>query len=363
VTETLRSLAAAPQRPPLAAGAGAPEDLRDGRVRLLGIPFFGTIIPNATGLFGHLGPRDPAYWAGYAWFVLLAYVVWQGNRWLWIRQRRHFDWFRHPARKVVALLFASVFYTAPVTVLMLWLWYRVAPLPAIDWTAIRVVAAVNVICVIFITHVYETAYLIQQRESDLLAVERLDRARAEAELQALRTQIDPHFLFNSLNTLAHFVDHDPRRARQFTERLAEIYRYLLRNRDRDLVPLADELAFAERYVELLRLRFGDALRLEVEADGRQAAMLPPMALQVLLENVVKHNEMQEASPLPVRIRRRGDRLEVANLRRPKREPARPSGLGLANLAERAQRLSGRPLEVVGEGDEFRVAVPLVEAVP
>ena len=363
MTESLRSAAAPSHRLPLADDGAGLEDLRDGRVRLLGVPFFGTIIPNATGLFGPLGPRDPAYWLGYAWFVLLAFVVWQGNRWLLIRQRRHFDWFRNPARKVAALLFASVFYTAPVTAAMLWLWYLAAPLPAVDWFAIRLVAGVNVVCVVFITHVYETAYLIQQRESDLLAVERLDRARAEAELQALRTQVDPHFLFNSLNTLAHFVDHDPRRARQFTEGLAEVYRYLLRNRERDLVPLADELAFAGRYVELVRLRFGDALRLEVEADGAASALLPPMALQVLLENVVKHNEVGPGAPLPVRVRRRGDSLEVANGRRPKREAPRSSGLGLANLAERALRTSGRPLEVVEEAEEFRVLVPLVEAGP
>lgn len=337
-------------------------DLRDGRVRLLGIPFFGVIVPHATGLFGPLGPRDPVYWLGYLWFVLLSFLIWHGNRYFLIRQRRHLDWFDQPVRKVIALLFASALFTAPLTVLMLVAWYRFAGFPAVDWPVVQAVTVANVVCVIFITHVYETVYLIRQREGDLLAVERLERGKAEAELQALKTQVDPHFLFNSLNTLSHFVDRDPPRARQFTDGLAEIYRYLLRHRDRELVPLADELAFAARYVELLRLRFGDAVELVVEGAA-EAALLPPMALQVLLENAVKHNEVRSEEPLAVRVRRDGDRLEVSNPLRPKRSAQIPGGLGLANLRARAERATGRPLRVEQVAGEFRVSVPLVEGAP
>jgi sensor histidine kinase YesM len=337
-------------------------ELRDLGIRLAGIPFFGIVIPNLTGLFGPLGPREPAYWLGYAWFVLLSGLIWQGNRFFLVQQRRHYDWFRHPWLKVSLLLFANVFWTAPLTVAMLVAWYRFSPLGGVDWPAVRVVALANVVCVVFITHVYETVYLIQQREDDLVAVARLDRARAEAELLALKSQVDPHFLFNSLAALAHLIPRDPRRAVAFTEGLAETYRYILANRQRDLVPLAEEMRFLEAYGELLRLRFGDAVRVSGDGLGDiEGFLVPPISLQVLLENAVKHNAFGPRAPLEVRVRREGDRLLVANGRRAK-SSARPSPrVGLRNLDERCRRITGRGLEIHSDEGTFRVSLPLLRA--
>jgi sensor histidine kinase YesM len=321
-------------------------ELKDLGIRLVGIPFFGVVIPNLTGLFGPIGPREPAYWAGYAWFVLLSGLIWQGNR-LFLVQ-------------VSLLLFANVFWTAPLTVAMLVLWYRFSPLGDVDWAAVRVVALANVVCVVFITHVYETVYLIQQREDDLVAVARLDRARAEAELLALKSQVDPHFLFNSLAALAHLIPRDPRRAVAFTEGLAETYRYILANRQRDLVPLAEEMRFLEAYGELLRLRFGDAVR--VSGDGLGDAdgfLVPPISLQVLLENVVKHNAFGPRTPLEVSVRREGDLLLVANGIRAKTSARPSSRIGLRNLDERCRRITGRGLEIRNGDGTFSVSLPLL----
>src|SRR5690606_34942561 len=121
------------------------------------------------------------------------------------------------------------------------------------------------ICVTFVTHVYETVFLIREREDDRLRVARLERAGALAQLDALRSQVDPHFLFNSLNTLNWLIDSDPVRAGRFTETLARIYRYMLKQRAHETVPLRDELDFTEDYLSLLSLRFGAAL--ELRRDG------------------------------------------------------------------------------------------------
>jgi hypothetical protein len=337
-----------------------PGDLRDLRIRLLGILFFGVVIPNLTGLFGPLGPRDAAYWLGYGWFILLSALIWHGNRFFLIQQRRHYDWFHHPARKVILLLFANVFWTAPLTVAMLWAWYRLAGLGATDWPAVRVVTLANVICVVFVTHVYETVYLVQQRESDLLAVARLDRARAEAELLALQGQLDPHFLFNSLGALAQLIPRNPARAVAFTEGLAEMYRYILTHRQQDLVPLEEELAFASAYGELLRLRFGEAIRVSAGAGTDAAGFLvPPISLQLLLENAVKHNAFDATVPLEVRMRLDGDRVEVTNAIRRRTSARRSSRVGLRNLAERCRRITGRGLEVRDDDGTFAVRLPLL----
>ncbi|HRI18006.1 MAG TPA: sensor histidine kinase, partial [Burkholderiaceae bacterium] len=320
-----------PNQPP-------PVRLEDRPVMALGVLGFGLTIPWLTGLYGPLTPRDGLYWVGTAGFVALAAAIWGGNRWLLFKQREHFDWFSYPWRKLMMLVAANVLYTAPVTVLGLLAWFAAAGLP-VDANALRVVTLMNVICVLFVTHAYETVFLIRERASDLMRVERLERARTQAELGALKAQVDPHFLFNSLNTLGHLIAQDAERAREFCDTLAEVYRYVLDSRQRDLVPLAEELAFVRRYHRLLELRFGDAMPL-VGADALEAAaprwLIAPLALQGLLENAVKHNQASAAEPLPVRLELgdEGAFVSVGNPVRPRLSALPSAGVGLANLDER-----------------------------
>ncbi len=324
---------------------------------------FGLLIPQLSGLFGSLGPGDLRFWAGQAAYLALALAVWAGNRWLLFRQREHFDWFGQPWRKLVMLVVANVLYTAPVTVLGLWLAALLMgqPLPR---AALQLVVAVNVICVLFVTHAYETLFLIRERESDLMWVERLQRARAQAELAALKAQVDPHFLFNSLNTLGHLISHDSARARECCDTLAEIYRYVLAARDHDLVPLADELAFLRQYQRLLELRFDQAVQLQLDPALQAAGarwLLPPLALQTLLENAVKHNRMAQDEPLRLRLGLQGDWVVAHNRRRPRSSALPGSGRGLANLDERCRLLSGRALRVRRSEQDFELDLPLVAA--
>jgi hypothetical protein len=345
-----------------APGRTTATSIADGRVMLLGIPVFGLSIPLLTGLYGPIGPRDAGFWLGCAYFVALSAAIWLGNRWLLLQQRRHLDWFDQPARKLMMLIAANVLYTAPLTGAWLLGWYASVGRPP-DWPAIQLVTLTNVICVIFVTHAYETVFLIRERETDFTRVERLERARVEGELAALTAQIDPHFLFNSLNTLGHVIAHDPMRARDFCDRLAEVYRYVLAARGQQLVPLADELAFLGNYYELLSLRFGVAIDLRVSPDVRRAAedgglALPPLALQTLLENAVKHNQADAQMPLCMEVSRDGDAIRFAHARRPRSSTRIGAGLGLRNLDERCRLLAGRALSVDDTAAAFVVTVPL-----
>lgn len=339
------------------------EALSDRTIRLVGIPAFGIGIPNLTGLFGHLGPSDGLYWLGYVYFVTLSFLIWQGNRYFLLRQREHFDWFHHPARKVMVLLAANVLYTAPLTVAMLRLWYAAPGFERVDGDAVETVTLMNVICVIFITHVYETVYLIQQREDDLLRVERLERARAEAELEALKNQIDPHFMFNSLNTLAHLIDTRHDQARAFCDDLSDVYRYILRHKSTTLVLLADELSFADSYLGLLKRRFGTALDVRLPpVEAVDGALIPPISVQVLLENAVKHNAFSEREPLRISVVLDGRHLTVENDRRPLHAGVSSAGVGLANLNERFELLTRSPIHVHHDERIFRVSLPILHDV-
>jgi len=332
--------------------------LKDVTIRAVMIPVFGVAIPYLTGYFGPYGPRQGKYWIGLAWAIFISFVIWQGNRYLLLRQRRHYDWFQHPFRKILVLAFACIFYTTPCAVIMIRAWYAFAGMPP-DWVAIRTAALACVVCVAFITHVYETVYLIRQREDDMLAVERLERARLQAELDSLKAQVAPHFLFNSLNTLSWLIENDPQRARAFNQNLAEVYRYILVARRREMVPLSEEWTFLTQYCELLALRFADSLSLEFADPGERASQwfVPPLALQLLVENAVKHNEHSTQHPLHVRIGFGENTVTIANNTRRKQSTEESSGLGLRMLDERCRLALGRGIDVLEQAGWFHVSLP------
>jgi hypothetical protein len=355
----------APKPDPGTPPSGRAGVIRDGWLRLAGIPFFGLVIPRFTGLLGKLGPGDPLYWVGTVYFIAVAGLIWQGNRWLLFKQRLHLDWFQRPILKLLLLVAANIVYTAPLTMTLCWAWLRfiAAPFPMENWVKINLATSYVVIAVIFVTHAYETVFLIKERESDQLQLAMVERARLAAELETMKAQLAPHFLFNCLNTLAALIERQPALAATFNQHLADVCRYLLLQKNRDLVPLDDELAFFDSYVALTRLRFPRSIlvaRRDLDDPAVRADLLvPPASLQLLLENAIKHNQFSEANPLPVEIRLEGDALVVSNPLRPKSTVLPSTGTGLFNLRERVQLVSGATLLAEAVDGCFRVRLPIV----
>ncbi len=336
----------------------AAQSIDDRLVRAIGIPALGIAIPHVTGLFAGVTVGTAAFWIGTAWFLVLSAAIWHGNRWLLLEQRRHWDWFEHPVRKVVMLMAAIVLFTAPLTVTMLAGWYAWRGAEVV-WPIVQTVVLVNVICVVFVTHVYETVFLIKEREDDRVRALELDRARTRAELDAFLAQVDPHFLFNSLNTLGHLIDTAPQRASEFTAHLAEMMRYVLARRGQTLVTLREELAFVDDFVALMRIRFGATLSVEILDEGADLdARIPPTALQALVDNAIKHNELGEERALRVVARLGARAVSVENERRPRRTTRASAGVGLANLDERVRLTSGRRISIDERDGQFIVTVPL-----
>jgi sensor histidine kinase YesM len=335
--------------------------LNDGLMRLIGIPFFGIAIPNLTGLFGTLSFTDTWYWFGYLYFIVLAAAIWQGNRYLLFRTRKRFTWFDKPIEKLVLLFMNNIFYTTPLTIAWLCMWYNLAGFSAIKWDVILVVALMNVICVLFVTHVYETVFMVKEQQNEQVKNAELKRAKAEAELAALKNQIDPHFMFNSLNTLTHLIKVDGTKALEFTENLAEVYRYILSQKDQTLVLLDDELDFTHKYTDLLHLRFGNALIIKKSFNGTAGKdfLIPPTSVFVAFENAVKHNEISEKTPMHIDVDVRGGNLFISNSIRERKNKAHSSGIGLKNLDERFKLLTGKSIITKREGESFIVELPLI----
>jgi len=337
------------------------KDIGDVRVMKWIVPWFGLIIPNLSGLFGDLSWRDWQYWVGYLYFIAAAFAIWWGNRFIYLRQRDYYDWFNRPFMRILTMLFGLIFYTAPFTLTMCFLWYWSQGLP-VDQNVVVTTELINVIAVIFITNVYETTFLLKDWEDERLRAANLEKLKATAELEALKNQVDPHFMFNSLNTLSHFITEDPKKAKLFLEHLADMYRYILKSKDVELVRLEEEQRFLQSYLSLMQMRFGKALDLQwIEKPVAGQWFIPPISLQILLENAMKHNEFSVNKPLRVEIGFTADTLWVENRKSSKRVAIQNSlAVGLKNLDERFRLITGRSIEIGDQAELFSVTLPLVK---
>ncbi len=340
---------------------GVPVNLNDNAIRMIGIPAFGSIIPHVTGLMDHLRWTQPSYWFSCIYFIVLSGLIWQGNRYLLFRTRRRFTWFDKPIEKLILLVFNNIFYTAPITVSMLCLWYNLVGVPKVDWSVVQIVTLINIICVLFVTHVYETVFMLKEQHNELVKNAELQRAKTEAELIALKNQVDPHFMFNSLNTLTYLIQNDPTRALMFTENLADVYRYILAQKDNTMVMLEDELEFTGKYAELLQLRFGKSLVINqsVKDVAEKNYLIPPTSVFMAFENAVKHNEISEQFPLQVDLSIDRDCLIIKNNLRPKKQFGISSKIGLDNVRSRFVMLTGKSIFIDQRDNQFIIEMPLI----
>ncbi|HEX8327430.1 MAG TPA: histidine kinase [Hymenobacter sp.] len=207
-------------------------------------------------------------------------------------------------------------------------------------------------------------FLSRWRQAELRA-ERLQREGTQARLAALRQQVSPHFLLNNLNILSVLIDRSPPLAQEFVAQFAQVYRYVLEVRQREIVPLAEELAFARAYVFLQRIRHGDALHITLPTADEVPARfaVPPLCLQLLLENALKHNAASVSKPLHLHIAvdASARRISVRNSLRPRRLGSDDSlGIGLPNLRARYAHLTDELVEVEHTDTAFMVRLPLLE---
>jgi two-component system, LytTR family, sensor histidine kinase AlgZ len=226
--------------------------------------------------------------------------------------------------------------------------------------------SLNLVPAIIIQLIYESWHLFQQWEQNVRRAEQLQSAGVQSQLEALQSQLDPHFLFNSLNTLSALVEPGNQPAQQFLEQLADVYRYVLLARDKTTVPLSEELDFVETYLALHKARFRDNLRVTtVVAPALLARQVAPLSVQLLVENALKHNVASREHPLELHIRvdEGGDMLVVENTLRPRTAGLVPgTGTGLRNVRHRYELLQApQPVTVAAEDGWFRVQLPLLRS--
>ena len=206
-------------------------------------------------------------------------------------------------------------------------------------------------------------FLLHDWESDRLRSAHMEQARLQLELECLGREVDPHFLFNSLNALAHLVDERSDAAAPFIRTLGATYRYVLECRGRTLVPLGAELEALERHRAMADVRYAGGVRLEVDAAAGRSGefLIPPVSLPELFQNALKHNTVAPDDPLHIRVRIEGNTLLFENDLKPRQQKSGSTGIGLTNLRERFRIATGCPVDWAVEGGRFVVRLPLVRA--
>jgi LytS/YehU family sensor histidine kinase len=218
---------------------------------------------------------------------------------------------------------------------------------------------------IFVTFLNEGIYRFESWKKNLAETEQLKMTYKQSQLIGLKSQINPHFLFNSLNSLSGLIQEDTDKAEKFLDEMSKVYRYMLRNDEEQLVTLRTEIPFILSYFSLLKSRYGAAVELHMMIDEKdKEKFIPPLSLQVLLENAIFHNKTSKTSPLKMRIESSGKgSLHVRNnIQKKIITDTTDQETGLDNLIKKYQLMGEKALEINDTGEERNVILPLIEKV-
>jgi LytS/YehU family sensor histidine kinase len=221
--------------------------------------------------------------------------------------------------------------------------------------------AASIFCTIMFIAIYESIYFMHQLKHSVEEQENLKRESIKEQLDALKTQVNPHFLFNNLNTLASLIPENPKYAEKFVQELSKVYRHILDVKDAKTITLKEELDVVQAYSFLLKTRFENNLYIEINVPVEKLQKkIVPLSLQLLIENAVKHNIASSEKPLQINIFTNNGSIVVDNNLQMKKQIMESTGIGLDNIRNRYKLLSTESVKVVTTENNFTVSIPLIE---
>lgn len=276
---------------------------------------------------------------------------------------RRISWLESPIKRLAFDFFVVVAYTFLVSLILttffaIYVWGFLT-WATISWWGLIQSTLLPILIALGITIFYTSRSFLLEWKRAVVAAEQMKNEHLAGQYQGLKNQLNPHFLFNSLNVLSSLIYEDQDQANKFLEELAHIYRYVLDVQDERLVDLSRELAFSRSYLELQKLRFGEKLIYEIGIFDEADKMLPPLSLQLMLENCVKHNKASQKNPLHIHILEEDGYLLVRNNVDYRAHTEPKSGIGLQNIRKRLAYLTDKPLKVDSGNGNFIVGIPLI----
>lgn len=299
-----------------------------------------------------LDERFSMVFTGLMWVLL-----WRGNGLVSDYISTKVTWLENPVRRFVYGSIGVIIYS-PAVVYFLYLLALWGFNIRIDEVGSIALIAIGVTFVI--SFFLNAAEFLKNWKQTALDAEKLKKEQMATKYESLKNQVNPHFLFNSLNALTNLVYEDQDMAADFIRQLSKVYRYVLDTRSKEVVSLETEMKFVESYLFLQKIRFDEKLKVDVEIGGFEKRMIPPLALQMLLENAIKHNTIAKDEPLTIKIFVEKEMLVVENNLQIKNIPIEEvSGMGLANIKARYEFLSDKPVVIEMTDQIFRVELPLL----
>lgn len=334
----------------------------DRLVMLFAIPVLSFIIPFV--FFGCRFNREPYFsWDKYVTTLTITSLLWIGDRYIMIWCRRRYPLFQDVQRRLIVQSVIMFLYTVIGNNLIGYIMDDIIfSGPGHFRTDMLInTNAAAIFCTIMIIAIYESIYFMNELRNSVEEKEMLKRESLKAELNALKTQVNPHFLFNNLNTLISVIPEDPKLAVEFVKQLSKLYRHILEVKDEQSILLKEELDVLKAYAFLLQTRFGNNLDVVINVpDEKLNKKIVPLSLQILMENAIKHNIVSSDKPLTIEVFAVNGKLVVSNNLQKKNQVNESTGIGLDNIRNRYKLLGNGKVEVTENGSNFTVSIPLLE---
>jgi len=338
------------------------EKLNDKWYRIIGIPVV-ALVSNIIFYYDMNKRHGFSFWMDYLYSLVTAFIIWEVNRQIIIYTRKKFSSYRQSIKRIKWTAIGIVSITT-IIVFLISLFYDVTDYWGYDYTAenylYNIFAALTY--AVIIGGIYEAIYYFRKWKNIEVEAEMLKKENLQSQLDSLKQQVNPHFLFNSLNTLSSLMRKDVNKAEKFLDELSKVYRYLLRNNEGELINLTTELQFIESFVHLLKTRYGDALQMTISVDEvAKNLLLPPLTLQLLVENAVKHNIIDKQMPLLITLETDDQSwLSVSNNLQKKSISLPSNKVGLSNIAGKYKLLEQPSIIISETKEKFTVSIPLIK---
>ena len=294
--------------------------------------------------------------------VFITVVIWKGTKFIYMQMSRHFPWERGIFLRVfVHGLISSVFSITVIYFSMVIYNLYICKIPnGFRSEMISSSIIIGTLVTFLMIAISSGAEFFNKWKETLIESEKHKKESVQAQLENLRSQVNPHFLFNNLSVLTSLVYRDQDKAVDFINQLAKVYRYVLESKNVELIELRTEMDFVNSYCYLLKIRFEDKIRFEINSpDSSLSLLVAPMSLQLLLENAIKHNEISEAQPLTITISVIDNLLVVSNNLQLRKSVPVSSKTGLSNIISRYHHYTDREVRVINTGSKFEVYLPLL----
>lgn len=328
------------------------------------IPLLGFLIPFFTGLLRIEGKSAEIVLFHISFYIAVASVIYKGNMFFLRHFRMELRGSDMPYGKLILLhFFVNISYSCIVSIAFLSTWNSfVNHEPPFD-KQVMITTLVVLVCVLMINNIYELLFLNIENRIAGRKMKELETEKTRAELQALNSHLDPHFLYNALNALSYLLRHNHEKADLYNKMLAEVYSYVLQKKKHDIVSLDEELVFCKHYFAIQQLRFGNAVQMTIEKDlpdQKQNCHVPPLSIQILIENAFKHNIFSETAPLVITVTATREQVTVTNTLKAKKHTLSRAGTGLLNLDNRLQFIGNTSLTVDRSEKHFSVSFPIIQ---